>query len=70
MRTTEPAEVDVAVGRFDTGVGVVLPRPNGSLIELDIPEDEFLNLQWQDYTENYLQWLRVMEYDEILDWME
>ena len=63
-------DIDVAVGRFDHGVGVVKPRRNTSRLDLDVSEPNVRSLRWKDFHANYKEWLRVMEYDDLLDWVE
>jgi SAM-dependent methyltransferase len=63
-------EIDVAVGKFDHGVGVVKPRRNTAPLSLEVSEQHVSNLRWRDFHANYQEWLRVMEYDDLLDWIK
>ena len=63
-------DIDVAVGKFDHGVGVIRFRRNSSPSNLRVLETDIRSLKWQDFQTNYQEWLRVMEYNDLLDWVE
>lgn len=60
-------DLDVAVGAFDHGCGVVLRRPNGDRLEVDRGLDE---LRWADLAQNRERWLRLMDGERLARFVE
>lgn len=66
VRARSRPEIDCAVGRFDHGCGVIVPRPTSAPLA-PIPEER---LTWDELSKNRAQWLRLMEFDEIIRWIK
>ena len=58
-------DVDTAVCTVDRGVGVILKRPNTQRLRL-LSGRTFQNFTFKEYVANHAQWMRPMEYEEIL----
>lgn len=58
-------DLDCAVGRFDHGCGVIIPRRNSDPIE-PVSASE---LVWTNLCKNRTRWLRPMELPELLAWI-
>jgi hypothetical protein len=59
-------DVDLAVGKFDYGTAVLVPRPNTKQLTISVaPED----LTWQDLETSREEFLRLMTKDELLNWL-
>lgn len=66
-------EIDVAVGLFDCGVGVIKLRDNSDKLTLDfeLTQDNMLDvLTWDMFANNWEKWLRVFEYDQLMMWVQ
>jgi len=59
-------DVDLAVGDFDYGCGVVLARPNSRPLELDRTLE---TLTFDELQENRRDWLRLMTAEELVDFI-
>lgn len=57
-------DVDMAVGNFDYGCGVIRVRPNTDLINV-ANED----LTWENLDTNRQSWLRLMTLEELIRWI-
>jgi len=64
----ERQDVDVAVGRFDWGVGVLRPRPNPHPFGKLTGDPAVWT--WQDYCTYRDEALNAMGYDELLRWSD
>ena len=62
---TRPS-IDVAVGNFDYGCGVVLRRPNSSPLQIDRSLE---TLVYADLDTDRKEWLRLLAPSELLDFM-
>jgi hypothetical protein len=62
---TQP-DVNCAVGNFDHGCGIIKQQPNEKPIIL--PKD-FRELTYEDLETNRKEWLRLMSWDEITNWI-
>ena len=60
-------DIDLAVGDFDYGCGVLLPRPNTELLEAGQTLD---TLTYVDLERNRREWLRLMDFQEILGFID
>jgi hypothetical protein len=56
--------VDAAVGDFDHGCGVLRVRPNSKQIKVD--ESLFT---WDNFAVNRQEWLRLMSFQDLLNWV-
>ena len=67
-RRRTQVQIDTAVCTIDRGVGVILKRKNSDLLR--IPHRDFRRLRFQEYAENYVQWIRPNAYDATLQFIE
>jgi predicted O-methyltransferase YrrM len=58
-------DLDCAVGRFDHGCGVIIPRQNSAPID-PVPLNE---LVWDNLCKHRTHWLRPMELPQLLEWI-
>jgi SAM-dependent methyltransferase len=65
VRARSRADLDCAVGRFDHGCGVIVPRPNSSPLA-PVPEEA---LVWDNLCNHRTEWLRPMELPELMAWI-
>jgi len=60
------ATIDLCVGDFDWGLGVIRVRPNTNILQLDIPIDQ---LQWSDYEANMELFIQPKTFRELHEWL-
>lgn len=57
--------VDAAVGNFDHGCGVLRVRKNSKIIKVD--ETQF---DWHNLVRNRQEWLRLMSFQDLMNWVK
>lgn len=65
VRARSRLDLDCAVGRFDHGCGVIVPRQNSAPID-PVPLNE---LVWDNLCKHRTHWLRPMELPQLLEWI-
>jgi hypothetical protein len=60
-------DLDMVTGDFDHGCGIIQVKPNTAPLALSKPMEA---LTWNDLVQNRQQWLRLMSYEEILNWLK
>jgi hypothetical protein len=60
-------EIDLAVGDFDYGCGVLLPRPNTRLLDAG---HTLQTLTYADLEHNRREWLRLLDSDRIVEFID
>jgi hypothetical protein len=68
VRARTYAELDTVVCLIDEGVGVMVKRSNSDILKLK--KEDFADLKFSDFVENYESWLRTIEFDEVLEFIE
>ena len=58
-------DLDLVVGDFDQGCGVLKVRNNPSPITLEKP---YHDLRWEDLEENREKWINKKSFEEVLEW--
>jgi hypothetical protein len=58
--------IDVAVGDFDSGCGVIQQRPNTDPLKLT---KSSMALTYQQFDPNRQKWLRLMSFDNLKKWL-
>jgi hypothetical protein len=61
--------LDTAVCLMDCGVGAIKKRKNSDILKFD-REINFAKLKFSEYANNYAQWLRTIEYNDMLEFID
>lgn len=65
-------DIDIAVGLFDCGVGVIRVRENSAPLELEFeltPDNMIDQLTWDFYVQNWQSMLNVLDHDQLQTWI-
>ncbi len=61
-------DCDIVTCKIDHGVSIVRKIPNKDLLNINI--NNFKNLKFEDFYNNYQRYLRVIDYDVIFNYLE
>ena len=63
MRTL--VNIDTYTCQIDFGVGVIKNTKNSDILKIDL--NDFSKLKFKDYYHNYKRYMRVIDYENLLD---
>ena len=61
-------DCDIVTCKIDHGVSIVRKIPNKDLLKINV--NNFKNLKFEDFYNNYQRYLRVIDYDVIFNYLE
>jgi hypothetical protein len=59
--------IDISVGDFDFGCGVIKIRENSDIINICNNINE---LKYEEFDKNRKKWLRILKYEDLLKWIK
>ena len=60
--------LDIGVGYLDMGLGIILKRKNSNILKTKF--DDFKNLKFREYYENYEKYLNLINHDKIMNFID
>ena len=61
-------EYDIVTCNIDHGVSLIKKKQNKDLLQIQIKD--FKKLKFKDFYENYNRYMRIMNYENILDFLD
>ena len=59
-------DIDIAVGNFDYGCGVIRVRPNSDLVNVC---ETIQDLKWEGFSQKKEEWLRLLSPEKLIEWI-